>query len=106
MKEIKAIIQPFMLSKVIDALKDIPDMTGVTVSEVKGFGKSRAENVSNAIVEWGVTFVEKVKLETVISDEMAVPCYRGDSKIHSYGKCGRWKNLCLPRDSSHQDSYI
>ncbi len=42
MKEIKAIIQPFMLSKVIDGLKQIPNMPGVTVSEVNGFGRSRA----------------------------------------------------------------
>ena len=41
MKEIKAIIQPFMLSKVINALKERKDLPGVTVSEVKGFGKTR-----------------------------------------------------------------
>ena len=41
MKEIKAIIQPFMLSKVIDALKEIPHMPGVTASEIKGFGRGR-----------------------------------------------------------------
>ncbi len=71
MKEIKAIIQPFMLSKVIDALKEIPNMPGVTVSEVKGFGKNRAENAENSVVEWGVNFVPKVKLEAVVTDEMA-----------------------------------
>ncbi|MBX7149563.1 P-II family nitrogen regulator [bacterium] len=74
MKEIKAIIQPFMLAKVIDALKEIPNMPGVTVSEVKGFGRGRAENVaegSDSVNEWGVMFVLKVKLETVVADEMA-----------------------------------
>lgn len=71
MKEIKAIIQPFMLSQVIDALKEIPDMPGVTVSEVKGFGKSRAAGAKNSVTEWGVDFVPKVKLETVVTDEMA-----------------------------------
>ncbi len=70
MKEIKAIIQPFMLSKVIEALKEIPDMPGVTVSEVKGFGRSRANAADNGVTEWGVSFVPKVKLETVVSDEM------------------------------------
>ncbi|EKD47150.1 MAG: hypothetical protein ACD_66C00199G0001 [uncultured bacterium] len=73
MKEIKAIIQPFMLSKVVNALKEIPDMPGVTVSEVKGFGRGRAENVaesSDSMTEWGVTFVLKVKLEVVIADTM------------------------------------
>ena len=70
MKEIKAIIQPFMLSKVIEALKEIPEMPGVTVSEVKGFGRSRAEDADNSVTEWGVSFILKVKLETVVSDEM------------------------------------
>lgn len=71
MKEIKAIIQPFMLSKVIDALKEIPHMPGVTVSEIKGFGRGRAEGMENSVTEWGVLFVPKVKLETVVTDDMA-----------------------------------
>src|SRR3990167_11250907 len=71
MKEIKAIIQPFMLSKVIDALKEIPHMPGVTVSEIKGFGRGRAEGADNSVTEWGVNFVPKVKLETVVDDDMA-----------------------------------
>ncbi|QQR81268.1 MAG: P-II family nitrogen regulator [Deltaproteobacteria bacterium] len=69
MKEIKAIIQPGVVSKVIDALKAIPDMPGVTVSEIKGFGRARA-NVPHSIVEWGVAMVVKAKLETVVTDEM------------------------------------
>lgn len=71
MKEIKAIIQPFMLSKVINALKEIPHMPGVTVSEIKGFGRGRAEGVENSVTEWGVLFVPKAKLETVVTDDMA-----------------------------------
>lgn len=70
MKEIKAIIQPFMVAKVIEALKEIPNMPGVTISEVKGFGKARA-NVPNNVVEWGVAMVIKAKLETVVTDAMA-----------------------------------
>lgn len=83
MKEIKAIIQPFMLSKVIDALKEIPNMPGVTVSEVMGFGRGRAENVPNGVSEWGVTFVPKVKLETVVTDEMASQVVEAIQK-HAY----------------------
>ncbi len=70
MKEIKAILQPFMLSKVIAALKQIPNMPGVTVSQVNGFGRGRAENIPNSVTEWGATFVPKVKLETVVADDM------------------------------------
>ena len=71
MKEIKAIIQPFMLVNVINALKQIPHMPGVTVSKIQGFGRSRAEDTENSVNEWGILFVNKVKLETVVSDEMA-----------------------------------
>ncbi len=71
MKEIKAIIQPFMLQHVIDALKQIPDMPGVTVSEVKGFGRGRAENTDKSVTAWGTSVVPKIKLETVVADTMA-----------------------------------
>ena len=71
MKEIKAIIQPFMLSKVIDALKEIPAMPGVTVSEVKGFGRGRAEGVENSVTEWVTDALkaELVNLGYTISDQ-------------------------------------
>lgn len=64
MKEIKAIIQPFMLMKVIDALEEIPDLPGITVSDVYGYGKSEdgKELVRN---------VQKVKLEIMVSASMA-----------------------------------
>ena len=42
MKEIKAIIQPFLVSQVVEALKEIEGLTGVTVSDVRGFGRARA----------------------------------------------------------------
>lgn len=70
MKEIKAIIQPFMLQHVLDALKQIPDMPGVTVSEVKGFGRGRAENTDKSLTAWGTSVVPKIKLETVVADNM------------------------------------
>lgn len=91
MKEIKAIIQPFMLSKVIEALKNIPDMPGVTVSEVKGFGRGRAENVPDSVTEWGVIFISKVKLETVISDEMVEQVVEAIQRTAHTGNIGDGK---------------
>lgn len=71
MKEIKAIIQPFMLSKVINALKELDELPGVTVdSDVKGFGKSRAEHAKTKIVEDLVEYAKKVKLEIVVPDRL------------------------------------
>ena len=68
MKEIKAIIQPAMLSRVIGALKAMADLPGVTVSEVKGFGKSRAADATQKVVEDEVEYSKKVKLEIVVPE--------------------------------------
>lgn len=71
MKEIKAIIQPFMLEKVLDALRGIEDLPGVTVSEVLGWGKSRAANVRDPVEQAGHALAKKSKLEIVVRDELA-----------------------------------
>lgn len=70
MKEIKAIIQPSLLTKVIIALKEHPGLPGVTVSEVKGFGKSRASDAKDKVVVESVEYVQKVKLEIVVPDDL------------------------------------
>jgi nitrogen regulatory protein P-II 1 len=70
MKEIKAIIQPAMLDAVIHALKQIPELPGVTVSEVKGFGRSRAVDAVDSVIEGTTAYAKKVKLEIVVPDQM------------------------------------
>lgn len=70
MKEIKAIIQPFMLSKVVEALKEIEGLPGVTVSEVRGFGRSRAADSPNPDLYEGMEYVKKAKLEIVVPDHL------------------------------------
>ena len=71
MKEIKAIIQPFMLTKVIEALKQIEGMPGITVDkDVRGFGGTHTEATSKKIVDDMVEYVHKVKLETVVPENM------------------------------------
>ena len=69
MKEIKAIIQPFLAEKVISTLHMIPSMPGVTVSEVKGFGRARAGGSASADDPDGFG-AKKVKLEIVVSDSL------------------------------------
>ncbi|MFA7422066.1 MAG: P-II family nitrogen regulator [Melioribacteraceae bacterium] len=71
MKEIKAIIRPFRLLNVTEALQNIEGLPGVTVSEIKGFGKSRAKNAKDKIVYELVEFIPRIKLEVVVADEMA-----------------------------------
>ena len=70
MKEIKAIIQPFMLSKVVDALKKIPHFPGITVTKVQGFGREKGEGAHHRIMEDLIDYVPKVKIEIVVNDEM------------------------------------
>ncbi len=71
MKEIKAIIQPFMLQKVLDALSAVEDLPGVTVSEVAGWGKTKASNADTKVTEAGHSFAKKTKLEIVVTDAQA-----------------------------------
>ena len=68
MKEIKAIIQPFLLSKVVEALKEIEGLPGLTVSDVRGFGRGRAAGAPSKITEGTVEYVNKSKLEIVVPD--------------------------------------
>jgi len=95
MKEIKAIIQPFMLSKVVEALHDIPDFPGLTVTKVQGFGREKGKGETHRTVEDLIDYVPKVKLEIVVNDEMldtvvktikekAHTGNRGDGKIFIY----------------------
>ena len=70
MKEIKAIIHPSRVDAVIHALKQIPDLPGITVSEVKGFGRSRAIDAADKIVEGANEYARKIKLEIVVPDQM------------------------------------
>ena len=71
MKEIKAIIQPFMLEKVLEALEELEELPGLTISEVRGWGKSRAENAKNKQQIAGHAFAAKAKIEVVVGDHLA-----------------------------------
>ncbi len=70
MKEIKAILQPFMLSKVAWALQQVPDFPGMTVSRVQGFGRGKAKGAPDAIMEDLIDYVPRVRIEIVVKDDM------------------------------------
>lgn len=70
MKEIKAIVQPFLVSKIVNALQLIPELPGITVSQVRGFGRGRAADAKEKIVEGDVEYVQKAKLELVVREEL------------------------------------
>ena len=68
MKEIKAIIQPFMADHVVDALHQFKDLPGITISEIRGFGK-RTAGATPPNREGAELFgVKKIKLEIVVPD--------------------------------------
>jgi nitrogen regulatory protein P-II 1 len=64
-KEIKAIIQPFMLGQVLEALRDIPAMPGITISHLQGLGGTQAKGREDLIEP-----TPKVKLEMVVPDSL------------------------------------
>ena len=95
MKEIKAIIQPFLLSKVVEALKEIDGLPGVTVSDVRGFGRAQAIGAPNKVVEGSAEYVKKAKVEIVVPDHLVATVVQtirekahtgnpGDGKIFVY----------------------
>ena len=69
MKKIEAIIKPFKLDDVREALSDV-GITGMTVSEVKGFGRQKGHTELYRGAEYVVDFLPKVKIEVVIEDSM------------------------------------
>jgi len=86
MKEIKAIIRPFMLRKVLDALSAIDNLPGVTVSDVIGWGKTRGAKAELSIEEAGHALAKKTKIEVVVADDLA---YRVEEAIALAAHTGR-----------------
>jgi nitrogen regulatory protein P-II 1 len=96
MKEIKAIIRPVKLLEVTEELHKIEGLPGVTVSEIKGFGKSRARNAKDRIVYEMVEFVSRIKLEVVVRDEMVVDVVNVIQKVAHTGNTGDGKIFVIP----------
>ncbi|MEJ2683687.1 MAG: P-II family nitrogen regulator [Candidatus Sulfobium sp.] len=85
MKKIEAIIKPFKLDEVKDALNEI-GVQGMTVTEVKGFGRQKGHVELYRGAEYDISFIPKVKLEVVVSDEMLEKVI---SKIGEKAKTGK-----------------
>ena len=90
MKKIEAIIKPFRLEEVKDALGGI-GIEGMTVSEVKGFGRQKGHTEIYRGSEYTVDFLPKVKLEIVISDEQLDAAVTAIVKAAKTGKIGDGK---------------
>ena len=90
MKLVTAIIKPFKLDDVRDALSDI-DVHGMTVTEVKGFGRQKGHTELYRGAEYTVDFVPKVKIEVAIDAEIVDSVTEAISKAARSGKIGDGK---------------
>jgi nitrogen regulatory protein P-II 1 len=90
MKKIEAIIKPFKLGEVRDALTDL-GIGGMTVSEVEGTGRHKGHNESYRNSEYALDFMPKIKLEVVVSDALAGPASASIVAAARTGKVGDGK---------------
>lgn len=90
MKMVMAIIKPFKLDDVREALSEI-GVQGITVTEVKGFGRQKGHTELYRGAEYVVDFLPKVKIEAVVSDELVDQVIEGISKAANSGKIGDGK---------------
>jgi nitrogen regulatory protein PII len=94
MKLIMAIIKPFKLDEVREALTEL-GIQGLTVSEVKGFGRQKGQTEIYRGAEYAVNFLPKVKIELVVSDDLAESVVESIQKAANTGRIGDGKIFVL-----------
>ncbi|OGI43624.1 MAG: transcriptional regulator [Candidatus Muproteobacteria bacterium RIFCSPHIGHO2_01_FULL_65_16] len=95
MKKIEAIIKPFKLDDVREALSEA-GVTGLTVTEVKGFGRQKGHTELYRGAEYVVDFLPKVKIEVVVTDEQVERCVEAIVAAARTGKIGDGKIFVHP----------
>ena len=90
MKKIEAIIKPFKLDEVKEALQDV-GLQGITVTEAKGFGRQKGHTELYRGAEYVVDFLPKVKVEIVVADETVEPAIEAIRKAAQTGRIGDGK---------------
>ena len=94
MKLVMAIIKPFKLDEVREALTSL-GIQGLTVSEVKGFGRQKGQTEIYRGAEYSVSFLPKVKIEVAVSDEQAEHVVEALQKAANTGRIGDGKIFVL-----------
>jgi nitrogen regulatory protein P-II 1 len=97
MKKVEAIIKPFKLDEVKESLSAI-GIQGLTVSEVKGFGRQKGHTELYRGAEYVVDFLPKVKLEIIVREEQVVEVVETIEKAAKTGRIGDGKIFVLPID--------
>ena len=95
MKLITAILKPFKLDDVRESLSEI-GVQGLTVTEVKGFGRQKGHTELYRGAEYVVDFLPKVKLEIAVTDEMVDAAIEAITRVASTGKIGDGKIFVSP----------
>jgi nitrogen regulatory protein PII len=99
MKKIEAIIKPFKLEEVKEALAEL-GVEGMTVSEVKGFGRQKGHTEIYRGSEYTVDFLPKIKIEVVVTDARAAAAVDAIVKTAKTGKIGDGKVFVISVESA------
>ncbi len=95
MKKVEAIIKPFKLDEVKEALNEI-GIQGITISEVKGFGRQKGHTELYRGAEYVVDFIPKIKLEIIVSDVILPKVVDAIEKAAKTGRIGDGKIFVTP----------
>jgi nitrogen regulatory protein P-II 1 len=95
MKKIEAVIKPFKLEEVKEALSDF-GIVGMTVTEVKGFGRQKGQTEIYRSNEYSVDFLPKIKIEVVLREDKVEEALEAILKAARTGKIGDGKIFVLP----------
>ncbi|MBL0226468.1 MAG: P-II family nitrogen regulator [Geobacteraceae bacterium] len=95
MKKVEAVIKPFKLDEVKEALNEI-GVQGITVSEVKGFGRQKGHTELYRGAEYVVDFIPKIKLEIIVSDAILPQVVEAIEKSAKTGRIGDGKIFVTP----------
>lgn len=99
MKKIEAIIKPFKLDDVKEALQEV-GLQGITVTEAKGFGRQKGHTELYRGAEYVVDFLPKVKLEIVVDDSMLEKAIEAIKQAAHTGRIGDGKIFVLPVENA------
>ena len=99
MKKIEAVIKPFKLEEVKEALDGV-GIRGITVSEVKGFGRQKGHTELYRGAEYVVDFLPKIKIELVLPDNMVEKAVDAIVTAAKTGRIGDGKIFILPMDGA------
>lgn len=100
MKLITAVVQPFMLAKLAHALEAIPRFPGMTVTDVRGFGRDKHDHAEHHPVEDVFDFVKKARIDIAATDEMVQPIISMIEKIAHTGNRGDGKIFVVDLESA------